>query len=168
MRSQNLKEQDILFALHLLSDEEFRTQVEYAEELGICQAEISASLKRLIHAHLIDAELKLPYRKNLKEFLVHGLKYAFPAKMGPVSKGIPTAYSAKPLSKKLRSSGLPMVWPSDEGKIEGQSVEPLYPSIPQAVQGRPELHELLALIDSIRTGKPREQAVAVQELERRM
>jgi hypothetical protein len=168
MRSANLKQQDIVLAVHLLRDERFRKQTEYAEELGICQAEISSSLKRLINARLIDPELQLPYRKNLKEFLIHGLKYAFPVRPGPIVKGVATAHSALPLSNKMRSSGIPVVWPSDSGKVQGQAVEPLYPSVPEIVRRQSALYEVLALIDSLRLGKAREQTVAIEELEKRL
>ena len=168
MRTNNLKEQDVVLALHLLNDDVIRRQVEYADELGISQAEISGGLKRLVRARLIDPELKLPYRKNLKEFLVYGLKYVFPAKLGAVAKGIVTAHSAPPLSVSLRSSGLPVIWPSELGEVQGHSVEPLYPSVPKAIQNNPLLYELLAVVDSLRLGKPRERAIAVEELEKRL
>lgn len=66
----NIKPQDILLAVHLLGDSKFRKQTEYASELGMSQAEISTSLKRLSYAGLIDKVLLLPYKENLVEFLV--------------------------------------------------------------------------------------------------
>lgn len=164
MRSVNLKPQDVVLAVHLLSDSKFRKQTEYASELGLSQAEISASLKRLVYAGLLDRVLLLPYRDNLEEFLVHGLKYVFPAEYEVVGKGIPTASSFSPLNDKMRSSGLPMVWKCADGNVQGQGVKPLIPSVPSIVKGNIKLHERLALVDSIRTGKPRERQLAISLL----
>jgi hypothetical protein len=112
--------------------------------------------------------LKLPYRKNLKEFLVHGVKYAFPARPGEISKGMPTAHSAQPLQHRLRASGPAVVWPSRDGDMEGQSLKPLSPNVPHAAQQNPKLYECLALIDAIRIGKPRERKIAIEELAKRL
>jgi hypothetical protein len=47
------------------------------------------------------------------------------------------------------------------GKGKGQSVQPLYKSAPKAVKQDPELYKLLALIDAIRLGNPRETKMAI-------
>lgn len=167
MRDMSIRSQDIVLAVHLLSDKVLRKQSEYAGELGISQGEISMSLKRLERARLIDSKLKLPYRKNLKEFLVHGLKYVCPPELGPLVRGIPTAHSAAPLSAKLSAGGFPMVWPSDEGDLQGQALAPLHPCVPKAALRFQSLYERLALIDSIRMAKPRETQIAIDELEAR-
>jgi len=161
MRAINLKPQDILLVVHLLSDTKFRKQTEYATELGMSQAEISASLKRLAYVNLIDKELLLPYRANVEEFLVHAIKYIFPIEYEKVQKGIPTGSSFSPLNKVLRSNGLPIVWASDEGTEIGNAVKPLFPSVPHIIGDQHVLHQRLALIDSIRMAKPRERALAV-------
>lgn len=168
MSLNGLKSQDIFLALHLLADSEFRRQSEYAKELGLSQPEVSNALKRLSNARFIDPQLQLPYRRNLKEFLIHGLKYVFPVEPASLKKGVPTAHSAKPMLDKLRAGGLPYVWPSKNGEVKGQAIEPLYASVPEAVQTNPQLYELLAIVDSIRLGKPRELRVAISELEQRL
>jgi hypothetical protein len=43
-------------------------------------------------------------------------------------------------------------------------VKPLIPSVPSIVKDNIKLHERLALIDSIRTGKPRESQLAISLL----
>lgn len=164
MRSVNLKRQDVVLAIHLLSDSKFRKQKDYAVELGLSQAEISASLKRLVYAGLVDKVLLLPYRENLEEFLVHGLKYVFPAEYEVVGKGVPTGSSFSPLNDKMKSSSLPMVWKCADGNVRGQGVKPLIPSVPSIVKDNIKLHERLALVDSIRTGKPRERQLAISLL----
>ena len=59
------------------------------------------------------------------------------------------------------------VWPSGKGKARGQSIEPLYKSLIEAVQNDNELYEMLALVDALRVGRAREKQVAIQELEER-
>ena len=60
------------------------------------------------------------------------------------------------------------VWPSDKGRARGQAIEPLYPKAPLAAEKDAELYELLALVDAIRAGRAREQALAGRELETRL
>jgi hypothetical protein len=50
----------------------------------------------------------------------------------------------------------------------GQSVEPLFKSVPMSVRRDPVLYDLLALTDALRVGKPREHALAAQMLADRM
>ena len=80
---------------------------------------------------------------------------------------MPTAHSARPLSEIITSSEI-YVWPDEEGIARGQSIEPLYSSVPKAIKGDVRLYELLALVDAIRVGKARERNIAVEELTKRM
>jgi hypothetical protein len=69
----------------------------------------------------LSYELEAPRRRSgtlkdrpnisaLEEFLVHGLKYAFPAEHGEVTRGIPTSYAAEPLESEVSmSNDLPPV-----------------------------------------------------------
>jgi hypothetical protein len=51
-----------------------------------------------------------PNISGLEEFLIHGLKYAFPAEHGEVTRGIPTSYAAEPLNSEIvASNDLPPV-----------------------------------------------------------
>jgi hypothetical protein len=106
-------------------------------------------------------------RAALKEFLIHGLKYTFPVEPGPLVRGMPTAHSAHPLSKKIISIE-PYVWPDDEGRVRGQAIEPLYPSAPAVAKKDQAITELLSLMDALRVGRAREQKIAVHEIEKRM
>ncbi|MGK7393296.1 MAG: hypothetical protein ACNS62_01945 [Candidatus Cyclobacteriaceae bacterium M3_2C_046] len=101
------------------------------------------------------------------EFLQYGLRYVFPVQPGPVVRGIPTAHSAPPLDKQINSSEH-YVWPYSKGNIRGQSILPLYPSIPQAALKDEKLYELLALVDTLRVGRAREKELAVDELKKRL
>lgn len=141
--------------------------IELAKELGMSAFEVSIGLERCRRSGFLDPEKRKLIRAALQEFLVHGLKYTFPAEPGAMRRGIPTAHSAPPLDKKIVSNE-PYVWPDDEGRIRGQAIEPLYPSAPLAAKSDPKLYELLALIDTLRVGRAREQKMAVQEIEKRI
>ncbi len=60
------------------------------------------------------------------------------------------------------------VWPDAEGKKKGQAILPLCRSVADAIAKDQLLYELLALVDAIRLGNPREVEVAVTELQKRM
>jgi hypothetical protein len=164
-----LKPQDILVALklHLERARSRPRLVDIASDLGLSQAEVSGSIKRSIFAGLSRPEDGVPYPEALKEFILHGLRYAFPAKLGAIAKGMPTSHSAPPLNKKI-SSAEHYVWPHGEGETRGSSVEPLYPSVPFAASRDPKLYELFALIDALRVGQARDKKIASQELEKRL
>ena len=87
-----------------------------------------------------------PNNSNLKEFLIHGVKYAFPVERGGPTRGIPTAEAAPPLNRNFpQDFPLPPVWPYAEGPLRGIAFSPLYKNVPQAALRDPKLYELLAL-----------------------
>ena len=165
-----LRPQDILVLLKLLASRgrEWR-QVDLAQELGLSQYEISAALRRAEYSGFLDRSKKRLNKSALEEFLLHGLKYVYPAKPGAVCRGVPTAHSAPPISKKIVSSPHDQyVWPHDDGEVRGQGIPPLYASAPEAARKDPKLHELLALVDALRVGRARERQIAADELKRRL
>jgi len=110
-----------------------------------------------------------PRRSNLKEFLVHGVKYSFPVLRGGITRGLPTAEAASPLREYFSdSSALPPVWPCAEGTVRGTAFSPLYDNVPKAALRDPQLYELLALVDAIREGRAREREIAIRELTARI
>jgi hypothetical protein len=110
-----------------------------------------------------------PLLKAVEEFLIHGVKYAFPAQRGEATRGMPTAYAAPPLSGQIADNGdLPPVWPDAEGDARGVTLEPLHKAAPKASKRDPVLHELLALIDALRDGRVRERQLAEKELSARL
>lgn len=160
--------QDIVVLLKIISlGDDYWMQKPMADALGMSQSEVSKSVSRSVYARLLDPGGKKVRRMALFDFLQYGLAYAFPAQPGPVIKGIPTSHSAPPLNRIIQSAEH-YVWPSAKGKIRGQSVAPLYPSVPEAVQKDEILHELLALADAFRVGKAREKALASEELKKRL
>jgi len=110
-----------------------------------------------------------PNRSNLKEFLIHGVKYCFPVERGGITRGIPTAEGASPLREHFSdSSALPPVWPGAEGDVRGIAFSPLYENVPAATANDRALYELLALLDAIREGRAREREIAIRELTARI
>src|SRR5271169_4683591 len=99
-----LKPQDIYVALKIVAANSRRAPyAELAGELGMSPSEVHASVKRAQIARLLHGP-ELGTRPNfaaLQEFLVHGLKYAFPAQHGQVTRGVPTSYAAPPLKNEF-------------------------------------------------------------------
>lgn len=141
--------------------------------LGVSKTEVNASIRRSIDVGMAIKDRESGYpkanRKALLEFIIHGLKYVFPAKPAEIVRGLPTAFSAPILEGKLLSMGdYIYVWPYAEGHEKGQSVQPLFKSVPKAVLEDERLYEYLALIDAIRLGNPREANLAAEMFEQRL
>lgn len=168
MRKHNgMRPQDIVILLKIvaLGEQNWRYS-DLSEMLSISQSEIAEALNRSMQARLVDSSKKVVFRESLLEFLVHGLKYVFPAQPGAIVRGIPTAHSAKPLNQVIEEGGEAYVWPSSVGNIRGQAIVPLYNNVSFAIRKDPLLYEMLALIDAIRAGRAREQELAIKSLKK--
>jgi hypothetical protein len=169
---ERLKPQDIVLALKLVAHgKRAWKQPELAKALHISASEVNHGLRRLAVSHLYNAEERRVVRASLKEFLVHGLRYAFPAQLGMLGEGMVTAYSAKPLAEKLLLGPEDnVVWLVRDARhsARGHTIEPLYRTAPRAAAEDPALHELLALVDTLRVGRARERALATEELGKRL
>lgn len=164
-----MKPQDIVILLKLLlvekQDWKYAT---LAEALEMSSSTIFSALNRANVSGLYHKSTRTIHRDAFLEFLIHGFKYVFPAHPGKLAKGVPTAHSANPLAKYINSEKDVYVWQSAYGTIRGQTVIPLYNSVPHIVQKDTELYELLALIDALRVGKAREKNMAIEELTKRI
>jgi len=166
---QGLKPQDILVLLKLLACGERGRLVDIASDLGLSQSEVSLALERAKRAGLLDDAKKNLIKSALEEFLLHGLKYVYPAEIGMLCRGIPTAHSALPLAKKIVSNPDDQyVWSHPDGSLRGQAVSPLCEWAPEAARKDPRLHELLALVDALRVGRARERMIAAEEIRARL
>ena len=166
-----LKPQDVYVALKIVAAKLQRASYSrLAEELVMSPSEVHASVKRAQVAHLLHGA-KMHDRPNLaalEEFLIHGLKYVFPAKRGELTRGVPTSYAAEPLRSSITQSNEPApVWPYEEGKQRGIAFEPLYKTAPIAALRDPSFYEYLVLADALRDSRIRERKYAEQELHRR-
>lgn len=162
-----LKPQEIFILSKIIScnlqKKEWNTVI-ISRELYMSQSEVSESLRRSVYAGLYEKNKKEVFRNALYEFLIYGIKYAFPAEPGPIVRGIATAHSAIPLSKIFHTNDI-YVWGDPNGNVRGHSIEPLYKSVVKAVKDDTLLYMILALIDAIRVGRSRERNIAQQELE---
>jgi hypothetical protein len=167
-----LKPQDVMVLLKLISlGDQAASYGQLAEALGMSSSEVHASIARAKAARLVNDEGDRPVvvRSALKEFLLHGAKYAFPAILGTQTRGLPTGYAAPPLAERItQSNELPPVWPDAKGEKRGIGFQPLYPTVPAAAKRDPSLYELLALFDAIRGGAARERQIAGQLLSERL
>lgn len=163
-----LKPQDIVVLLKVNNSPTW-TYSQLAKSLHLSASEVHAALKRCEISRLYDSSSRKVLKSALLEFLVHGLKYVFPSQPGPLSRGIPTAHSAEPLkSLLLVAQDEAYIWATPTGDVRGQTIEPLYRSVPSAAQNDKQLYELLSLVDAIRLGKVREQRLAATQLEMRL
>src|SRR6266849_5751639 len=168
----NLKPQDVVVALKLCAYPGARPAMSIiANDLSLSPSEVHGAIGRLRASRLLHGP-KLKDRPNvsaLEEFLVHGLKYAFPAEHGEVTRGIPTSYAAKPLKSEISiSNDLPPVWPWHDGDTRGVGLEPLYKNVSRAALRDPALYQLLALVDAIQDGRARERNLAERDLVHRL
>jgi hypothetical protein len=168
-----LKPQDVVVLLKLAAlGREPWTYQRLAVELGMSASEVHAAVRRAVAARLMsDASSATgrPVLAALLEFLVHGVRYAYPPERGALVAGMPTGYAAPPLNKAIvQPNEPPPVWPYAEGKVRGYSFAPLYPSVPAAAARDAKLYELLALADAIRDGRARERSLAAKELQARL
>lgn len=162
-----LKPQDVLVALKLAAHEHQRwTYESLAADLGLSPSGIHAAVHRAGACGLLSPKTHEPLRPALLEFLVHGLRYVFPAVVGRRRRGMPTGASAEPLSRYLASTETsPLVWAHARGDARGESLVPLYGTVPAAAARDPELYALLTVVDGIRVGGARVREVAATVLE---
>jgi hypothetical protein len=99
-----LKPQDVVVLLKPLKAGNKRpTYAQLAVDLCMSPFEVHASIRRnratrLIHGPELCDRVNA---KALEEFLVHGIRYAFPPEKGDLTSGLPTASPAEPLSRKM-------------------------------------------------------------------
>jgi hypothetical protein len=168
-----LKPQDVAVVLNLCrhSSDHGPTFASIASDLSMSTSEVHAAVKRARASRLLHGPM-LGGRPNLgaiEEFLVHGLKYAFPAERGEPTRGVPTSYAAEPLRKVIAlGDEPPPVWPYATGSQRGTSFKPLYKNAAKAALRDPDLYELLALADALRDGRARERKLAEEMIVSRL
>ena len=138
---------------------------------GVGKTEVNASINRSLDVGLAKRSRKnqnlLVNTKSLFEFIVYGLKFVFPTQPAELVRGMPTAHAAPVLSKQLMSgSDSVLVWPDATASVMGQSIKPLYESVPMAAAADPKLYAYLALVDAIRVGGARETNLAIKLLDK--
>jgi hypothetical protein len=161
-----MKGQDILVMLKLVCRADRKwSYLALARELYMSASELHAAIKRCEEAGLYNPHSRQPNREALREFLLHGLRYVFPARPGPLVQGLPTSYAAPPLNQKIRYTDTEApVMPLPQGPARGPEIAPIFHSAPEAASSDERLYPLLALVDALRTGKARERKMAEEAL----
>lgn len=167
-----LKPQDVYVVLKLLAAGSRRASYSHlAMDLVMSASEVHACVKRAHASGLLHGPT-LQNRPNIgaiEEFLVHGLKYIFPAEHGELTRGVATSYGAPPLRPQITPTNDPIpVWPYAEGKQRGLALAPLYKTAPIAALRDESFYELLVLADALRDGRARERTIAEKMLQRRL
>ncbi|HVZ46879.1 MAG TPA: hypothetical protein VHA82_23940 [Ramlibacter sp.] len=165
-----LKPQDLLVLLKVAAHPPRRwTYAALGEALAMSASEVHGSVKRAVASGLAVALSRgewSPIRPSLLEFVLHGVRYIWPATPGPVKRGVPTSFGTDPLAKRLTTvPGEAPVWAHPAGRAKGPTLSPLYRTAPHAALADPALHRLLALLDALRTGRARERAMAAKLME---
>jgi DNA-binding Lrp family transcriptional regulator len=164
-----LRPQDVVAALQLAASGQALSYAALAQALEMSPSQTHSAVARAVRAGLVERDTRQVNRRALLEFLVHGVKYVFPAVRGRATRGIPTAHAAPPLAKQIAAAGeLPPVWPDPHGPVRGETFMPLHRSAVAAAKRDPKMYELLALVDALRDGRARERRRAQTELEKRL
>ena len=163
-----MKPQDLVVLTKLIAINDLDyTQMSLSQMLYMSQSEISGSISRSTYAGLLMNKGREVNRKLFFDFIKYGLAVVFPQHPGAIVRGTVTAHSAHPLDMEIVSEEK-YVWPYAKGRSRGQSIAPLYPTVPKAVVLDTYLHEILALMDAVRVGRVREKNMALQLLEQRI
>jgi len=109
-------------------------------------------------------------RQSLGDFLISGLKYVWPTKIGGLGRGMPTGTSVSIIADEMDvpSPEIPTVWPFASGSQRGETVKPLYQKCPDICAIDPIRHEWLALIDVLRLKTGREAKLAEHVIRNRL
>lgn len=165
-----LKGEDVVLLLKLVGIEADWTVRTLSEETGIARSVVHRGVVRLTAAGLFDSRRRRVNVSQAEEFVIHAVKYLFPARLEGETRGIPTAWAAEPLASQLAASPdeLPPVWPDSHGRHRGLTLRPLHPAVPAAALRDPALADRLTLIDALRLGDARVRGLAADLLSDRL
>lgn len=168
-----LKPQDLLVMLKVAAHGAQRwTYAGLGEALLMSASEVHASVKRAVACSLAVAPGRGSWslvRPALLEFAEHGVRYVWPATLGPVKRGVPTAFGTAPLDARITAApGEAPVWAHAQGSAKGPSLSPIYRTAADAALADPALHRMLALLDALRSGRARERTLAASLLKEEM
>jgi hypothetical protein len=172
-RQPTLMPRDFVVALKFAMNPNRRfTFAALAEDLALAASEVHTSVKRSTLAGLLlmDSSLgTMAIKPAIREFALYGVRYAFPAIHGPMTRGMVTGAAGPVLRGVLQQTNdESVVWPYAKGTARGPSLLPLYPRLPLAAERDLGLYEALTLIDSIRIGGARERQLAAEAVLKRL
>ncbi len=163
---------DVAVALRLLLEPEDRYEP-MADALATSTSAVHRGVARLQAAGLLRASSRTVARSALREFLVHGVRYAFPPIRGQDTMGVPTAWSHPDVKVLLAGESVSdvtraVVWPDDAGTVRGDLLVPLFPAAARVALKDHRLHELLAAVDAMRAGSTTVRRVVSEHLAQRV
>jgi len=166
------KAQDVLVALKLLTiAEEPWTFPRLASSLSLSVGATHNAIAHLRAAQLVYEKRgeAVVAKRRLADFLVYGVPAVFFPVRGGIVRGVPTSTYAPMLVKFAAEENkaepvVPIVWPTPNGKVKGESLEPIYDTAPKAAASDPMLYELLALLDGVRVGRGKERRACIEAL----
>ena len=168
-RHNGMRPQDVVILLKMITSYGIDfTFAQIANQLQISESEVSYAMERNRLAGLVSTDKTRVNKLALREFLIYGIKYAFPPLVGHSDRGIATAHSAQPVNLYITEGVENYVWKYYKGTKRGNTIVPLYEKIPKIVEKQPELYEFLTIIDTFRIGKKREVEIAINELDKRL
>lgn len=150
----------------LANDGEGLTLRQLARTLHVDHTLVHRALRRAEAAGLYRPDSKTVNRANFEELIAHAGRFIAPARLGELTRGVPAAWAAEPISNIIRQPAQepPPVWPDARGGVRGQALEPLHPAAVQASRKSPALAALLSIIDSLRAGDTRVRKLAADSL----
>jgi DNA-binding transcriptional MocR family regulator len=165
-----LRGEDVVVLLKLSGEPSDWTVRTLAEDTGIARSVVHRAVKRLAAAGLLDEPRRRINVSQGEEFLIHAVRYVFPATLEGESRGIVTAWAAEPLVSHIASppEALRPVWPDPHGDVRGLALRPLHPAVPEAARRDSVLGGSLALVDALRLGDARVRGVAADLLRERL
>jgi hypothetical protein len=178
LKAPTLKAQDVLVACKLFSvGEGSWTYSGIAEALELSVGEVHHALQRCRSARLVVSmrDGEIISKKHFHDLLVFAAPRIFYAVRGSLDLGWPTAYHLPTLVGEFEGirqvvlkNSLPVVWPDPKGPVRGETLLPIYPTVPEAARKDALLYELLALTDVIRLGDIKYKKKAAELLERKI
>ncbi len=149
----SLRPFDIAVALRLLLVPEDRYEP-LAAALATSTSAVHRSVARLQQSGLCVKGRRTIVKSALREFLMHGMRYSFPAVIGAEREGVATAHAHPEVARVLegQDGSSPFVWAREGGSARGASLVPLFPGVLEVAARDPRMHELLATVDVLRSG----------------
>lgn len=173
-----LKPQDIVVAIDLAVNElphdaehffaSPMSRRDISARLGISLGEISNCYRRLYKLGLIGPELGYTAtifktsKRALYEFLSYGIQYYSQPDVVGVGRGMPTGWSAPPMKGRtmMVPPETPLVWADSSGSERGEQITPIHKSAVNLANVNERAYTILAAIDVMRVGKPRDREEA--------
>jgi hypothetical protein len=162
----SLKPQDLLVASKLfVIGRRHWTYLSLGEALAISSGEVHHSVKRCCQSGLasgIGEDLQVDRRKLFEALSITAPLVYFVTR-GKIGRGMPTGILAPMLSRRFDIPGR-LVWPVEDGDVEGEEIRPIYPSIPEASRRDPTIYEIMALVDILRAPEGSKHVTRAKEL----